>query len=317
MKTSLVISLSANLLLAAIAADLFIQWRNTASNAAVIKAKSSSQTFLDHDFVKPQISSPLLPCEAFQWNQLESADYLTYITNLRGIRCPEQTIRDIITADVHALYAQQSKADRSPLDETAVIETLLGPQRSLVPTGANVSQIPLSTAAQRMQVLPSATQSAVPTPLGFSGAEADAVSLAGRQVQGTGDLRQFKEEVGRQPSAGALPGANVLQTPLDTTARGNQARPPATKDIVSIPAAFASLDTSAAASLSEQQLAAIRDVRQQFQEEVGEPTQDPNDPAYRQRWETAQRNADEMLAAQLGWPGYLEHLMLTGSHFQD
>jgi LysM repeat protein len=36
----------------------------------------------------------------FSWQELESQDYPTYIKNLREIGCPEQTIRDIIIADV-------------------------------------------------------------------------------------------------------------------------------------------------------------------------------------------------------------------------
>lgn len=45
----------------------------------------------------------------FRWAQLESPDYLTYVANLRGIGCPEQTIRDIIIADICHLYSQEWK----------------------------------------------------------------------------------------------------------------------------------------------------------------------------------------------------------------
>lgn len=40
------------------------------------------------------------PPKPFNWSQVESADYRTYISNLRSIGCPEQTIRDIVSADV-------------------------------------------------------------------------------------------------------------------------------------------------------------------------------------------------------------------------
>ncbi len=43
----------------------------------------------------------------FLWSELESPNYATYIANLRSIACPEQTIRDIIIADVNALYARR------------------------------------------------------------------------------------------------------------------------------------------------------------------------------------------------------------------
>jgi hypothetical protein len=43
----------------------------------------------------------------FNWAQVESSDYRTYIGNLRAIRCPEATIKDIIMTDVMKLYAQK------------------------------------------------------------------------------------------------------------------------------------------------------------------------------------------------------------------
>jgi LysM repeat protein len=43
----------------------------------------------------------------FSWQEVESADYPIYIANLRSIGCPEQTIRDIIIADVNALYSRK------------------------------------------------------------------------------------------------------------------------------------------------------------------------------------------------------------------
>src|SRR5947209_2253727 len=43
----------------------------------------------------------------FSWQEVESPDYPTYILNLRNIGCPEQTIRDIIIADVNALYSRK------------------------------------------------------------------------------------------------------------------------------------------------------------------------------------------------------------------
>jgi LysM repeat protein len=43
----------------------------------------------------------------FNWQQVESADYPTYISNLRQIGCPEQTIRDLIIAEINALYSKR------------------------------------------------------------------------------------------------------------------------------------------------------------------------------------------------------------------
>lgn len=46
------------------------------------------------------------------WRQVESTDYQRYIANLRSIGCPEETIRDIIRADVHQLFEQKKKEYR-------------------------------------------------------------------------------------------------------------------------------------------------------------------------------------------------------------
>src|SRR5262249_15215393 len=49
----------------------------------------------------------LLRRQFFSWQEVESPDYPTYITNLRNIGCPEQTIRDIIIADINGLFARR------------------------------------------------------------------------------------------------------------------------------------------------------------------------------------------------------------------
>ncbi len=46
----------------------------------------------------------------FQWASVESPDYRAYIANLRAIACPEETVRDIIIADVSKLFASRVAA---------------------------------------------------------------------------------------------------------------------------------------------------------------------------------------------------------------
>lgn len=53
------------------------------------------------------------PAPSFRWSQLESINYFTYVANLRAIGCPEQTVRDILSADVDSLYARR----RAQLDD--------------------------------------------------------------------------------------------------------------------------------------------------------------------------------------------------------
>lgn len=47
--------------------------------------------------------------EPWNWAQVESPDYQIYISNLRKIGCPEETIEDIIRADVGQLFRERTK----------------------------------------------------------------------------------------------------------------------------------------------------------------------------------------------------------------
>jgi hypothetical protein len=49
---------------------------------------------------------------AFHWREVEAPDYKEYIAKLRGIGCPEATIRDIIVADIDKLYEPRMVALR-------------------------------------------------------------------------------------------------------------------------------------------------------------------------------------------------------------
>lgn len=50
------------------------------------------------------------------WETVESEDYLEYIANLRAIGCPEETIHDIIRADVNKLFDSRKEAKREPFE---------------------------------------------------------------------------------------------------------------------------------------------------------------------------------------------------------
>jgi len=50
---------------------------------------------------------PVMP-KPFSWRQLESTnDYRAYVANLRGVGCPEATIRDIVQGDVERTFARE------------------------------------------------------------------------------------------------------------------------------------------------------------------------------------------------------------------
>ena len=55
--------------------------------------------------VTPSPEFPKQP--TFNWSSLESEDYGAFIRNLRSIGCPDETIRDIVLADINKLYSKK------------------------------------------------------------------------------------------------------------------------------------------------------------------------------------------------------------------
>lgn len=70
-------------------------------------------------------------------------------------------------------------------------------------------------------------------------------------------------------------------------------------EAVSLPLVFQNVDP-AALKLSGDQANDLAFLRQKFQEDVGGPNQNPDDPAYLKRWRAAQPQNDQMLRAMLG-----------------
>ncbi len=91
-------SLGVNLLLAAGWLIARKHWATKSAAMAAEAAQASQATSRTNVVVRRQF---------FSWREVESSDYPTYIANLRDIGCPEQTVRDIIIADVNAMYARK------------------------------------------------------------------------------------------------------------------------------------------------------------------------------------------------------------------
>jgi hypothetical protein len=98
-------SIGINLVLAALLARQCLPRETTGESAGSSAASASA--------VNP--SSPAEPSRAvaaskFEWRSLESEDYKTYIANLRTIGCPEDTIQDIISADIRKNFEAREKS---------------------------------------------------------------------------------------------------------------------------------------------------------------------------------------------------------------
>ena len=85
------------------------------------------------------------PEPSFQWSQLEAGDYPTYIARLRTVGCPEETIRDLITADVTGQYEEKRRQLIAANPQPSGLP-------SLAPT-AEPDQNPPAPLTQRLQTL--------------------------------------------------------------------------------------------------------------------------------------------------------------------
>lgn len=97
-RAILIVSLAANLVLA-------VGWFWTAKVPA--RRIHPAATLAEGEVATLVKTNVLIRRQFFSWQEVESDDYAIYIKNLRDIACPEQTIRDIIIADVNALYARR------------------------------------------------------------------------------------------------------------------------------------------------------------------------------------------------------------------
>lgn len=118
MKTKglLTFSLIANL--AFVGAVIYLVTKGAKSAPIVAQATNSSPAS-EPDLRLPEgveIVSKIVTNDAvtqINWRMVESDDYRKYIENLRSIGCPEETIRDIITADVNKLFEARRQEMRA------------------------------------------------------------------------------------------------------------------------------------------------------------------------------------------------------------
>src|SRR5213593_64183 len=77
------------------------------SPEVTVRNATPAVTLQPLDATKTYKTNVVVRRQNFTWDEIESADFSTYIANLRAIGCPEATIRDIIVADVNQLFARR------------------------------------------------------------------------------------------------------------------------------------------------------------------------------------------------------------------
>jgi hypothetical protein len=294
MKTALSISIFLNCALLGILAFLLLSGRlgrnpvDAPVNADTLRPGSEA-------VMSAPVATPATVVTPFQWSQIESADYPSYIANLRAIGCPEQTIRDIITADVDSnLYA----ARRQPLEEKRAAPTLAGRLEAEARL-RELNKQEASAIAAMLAPASAATRTTPTTPfLGVGSSALADVALAPANSVLASPGAQSIIPVRSHPE----PSTSGTAAAFSASPSPGQ-KPPV---MISVPLVFHEVDPSIL-TLNPQQAQVVDDLRQKFIEAVGGPNQDPNDPAYLQRWQASQPEVDVDLWTLLGINAFQAH----------
>lgn len=245
----------------------------------------------------------------FHWSQLEAKDYHVYVKNLRDIGCPEPTLRAIVTMDVHTAFSQYGRELAQQLAQLAGSSWTnqlanLGTEQRL---------------KNRLQQLPGEEMAKINDFLGLKPAvDPASATLASASSPASDGNRPSvkthkvkKSSINTAPISAAEPGADsattemLAQTALPVPASDvNPMLPPPA--LVSYPLVYQPVD-SVAVNLTESQAQVVNNLRQEFVNNIGGTNQNPDDPAYLQRFLQAQGQSDAMLEAYIGYNAYMQY----------
>jgi hypothetical protein len=224
----------------------------------------------------PAVATSELP-KPFHWKQLVSTDdYRIYVANLRAIGCPEPTIRDIVSGDAARAFAIRraqlgldgsGSGPWSRQQEDQLVAGLLGKQPLVAGNSA-----PAHNAEGRVQQN-TGTQNSETSTSTQSAANGMQQNGGTKVAEASGSTQSAEQTAYQNSSAGSFP--QVFQN--------------------------VNLD---ALGLTADQKVAVQQAEQQFVNDMGSPSQNPSDPAYQSRLQTAQSNREDALRESLGNQGY-------------
>ena len=277
--------------------------------------------------------------EPFNWRQIESPDYSAYVRNLRSIHCPEQTIHDIILADVDFnLYAAKREKiwqQEQPLAADPLNAPKLGALRSqeknlwMEEAGLISKILGREDAADNHPTADAAITSSAPTlvsqpaPSNLPEA-ATTFPTVGQAITAASPLQQspFADSQGTNSGStmepgflpGSRPGSALTMHGQGSTANSSSSAAanvassttaasadPPPPAAPTLPLAFAT-PANGAPPLSPTQAAAVTRLQQNFVDNL--QGLDPASQDYAKAWQTYQPNSDAALRAVLGGYGY-------------
>jgi hypothetical protein len=148
-----------------------------------------------------------------RWSQLYSSDYHNYVKNLRGIGCPEPSVRAIVTADVDSVYqliANQLEQKLGALAKSPLADQLksTGTEQAL---RSSLQKLPAAEAAKIADLLglksastaaaagpaTAASAAAVPMPLVMQNIDSSTLNLTEEQTRQVAQIKQdFLKQAG-------------------------------------------------------------------------------------------------------------------------
>jgi hypothetical protein len=227
------LSLASNLALALIVGMMIWRW----PDAAHVPVGHDEGAPISPPPTAVVAPAPPPAAQPFRWSQLESADYQTYIANLRAIGCPEQTIGDIVRANLDNLYApkrreleaQQKLAQFQPqtlktladekqnlaTEEGRLVAELLGPGQNQTASTSAINEI--NSTPQTLADAKSQSANQFKMPAIFANVPSNSLNLSPTQQTLLDGLRnQFVNQLGG-------PGADPNSP--DYAARWQEAQP--------------------------------------------------------------------------------------------
>ena len=138
----------------------------------------------------------------FNWRQLESPDFPTFIVRLRAIGCPETTLRDIVKGELDEIYAERRRqadgrgttlARLAQEEEIALSQLLGGPSTGAQAPPSENAEPQLGPRGRRRSV----TSGPPVMPLAFQDVDPTDSTMTNSQRTALDQLKQsFLEEVG-------------------------------------------------------------------------------------------------------------------------
>jgi hypothetical protein len=223
-------------------------------------------------------AAPIIKTQTFQWSQLDAPDFDTFVKNLRGIGCPEATIRDIVAGELTEIYAgkhQQVARTQQPGTEHAM-------QAEWKRLDTELEQL-----LARLVSAPAA-----------KGSHGQASSRSGGIAATTatpGEASESKTTAAAAPETANNPTAGIPAAFLVGNAPEAVTEPGTLPMTVTDP----TLDAGTAEQLNQ--------MRAQFAEALQQEAagQDAASPLYRQRWFKVQRDQDEFFSSMYGGDSFV------------